>query len=186
MIFSKWFLQADRMILLPMCPFVEPRACFIHRWSPTRWVLHKGLVRLQVQVGLDYLRTVATFFLTGWVHVVHLFGLELAEHIHAVFAEECCWSFVKNVTQHRNRKKVNIPWIRKVSWNRKNNKFPFLFLETFRIQGILKFFLFLDTCRIRGPEWPVLENHGVTECEKCQKVTGFGKGLDQENDKIPW
>ena len=77
------------MILLPVCPFVECISCHIDRFSTTTWwVFQEGLVRPLVKVGLDHARTVATLFLTARVHIVHLFGLELAEHIHAVFAEK--------------------------------------------------------------------------------------------------
>ena len=77
------------MILLPVCPFVECVSCHIDRFSTTTWwVFQEGLVRPLVKVGLDHARTVATLFLTARVHIVNLFGLELAEHIHAVFAEK--------------------------------------------------------------------------------------------------
>ena len=78
------------MILLPVGLFVVLLSCRIYRLSTSRWISKEGLVAIDKEVRLDGVGTLATIPLTGRVLIVQLFRLELAEHIHAVFAEKLC------------------------------------------------------------------------------------------------
>ena len=73
-----------------MSPLVVFFSSLIKRTSTSRWKKLECLVGILKEIHLYIVGAFTALLLTGGIHIVHLFGLELAEHIHAVFAEKFC------------------------------------------------------------------------------------------------